>query len=68
MKQPPIGSYEEARTFAEGRFRRLSATQKLRWLAQMTAFINAANPQMRMQRLALQAPSPRKHRSKVSHH
>ena len=53
MKQPPIGSYQEARLFALKAFRRLSPTQKLRWLADITAFIDEANPDVRLRRLGL---------------
>jgi hypothetical protein len=53
MKRPPVGSYEEARLFSLKAFSRLSATQKLRWLSDMTAFINAANPDVRLRRLGL---------------
>ena len=53
MKRPPIGSYEEARLFALERFSRLSSTQKLQWLEQMTAFIDEVNPDVRRRRLGL---------------
>ena len=54
MKQLPVGSYEEARLFALKAFQRLTPTQKLQWLSDMTAFINEANPNVRLRRLGLQ--------------
>ena len=53
MKQPPVGSYEEARLFALRRFSRLSSTQKIVWLSKMDAFIKEG-------RANLQLPKPRK--------
>ena len=53
MKQPAVGSYEEARRFALRRFSRLRPTQKLKWLADMAAFIDGANPQVRRRRFGL---------------
>lgn len=53
MRRHPIGSYEEARLFALKTFRRLSTAQKLRWLFDITAFIDAANPDIRRRRLGL---------------
>ena len=46
-----VGSYEEARLFALKAFQRLTPAQKLRWLSDMTAFINEANPNVRLRRL-----------------
>ena len=57
MKRPMVGSYEEARLFALRAFSRLTTTQKLRWLADMAAFIEAANPETRRRRLGLAAPA-----------
>ena len=51
MKRPRVGSYEETRQFALRAFRRLTPTQKLQWLADITAFIDEVNPQVRRRRL-----------------
>ncbi len=50
MKRPPLGSYEEARIFQLSTFQRLSPTQKLQWLSEMMAFVDAANPAVRQRR------------------
>lgn len=47
MKRLRVGSYEEARQFSLRAFQRLTPTQKLRWLMDMTAFIENVNPQVR---------------------
>ncbi len=53
MKRYPIGSFEETRRFTLRNFSRLSPEQKLRWLSDMVAFIDEANPEVRLRRLGL---------------
>jgi len=62
MKQLPVGSYEEARLFALKRFSRLSPALKLQWLADMAAFIDEANPQVRHRRFGLTRRGRRRRR------
>jgi len=53
MKHHPVGSYEETRVMMLKNFQHASATQKLRWLSDMVAFVDKANPQVRLRRLGL---------------
>ncbi len=48
----PTGSYEESRLFSLQQFQRLSAAQKLRWLAEMAEFLDRVSPQIRRRRFA----------------
>lgn len=63
-KRPPIGSYEETRLFSLECFNRLSPTQKLQWLDEMAAFIDEANPEVRLRRLGLLSAGHRRNRTK----
>ena len=62
MKAYPVGSYEEAHMFALRQFSRLSTAQKLRWLAEMSAFAYEANPAVRLRRLGIGSRRARKKR------
>jgi hypothetical protein len=53
MKRYPVGSFEETRQFTLRNFSRLAPEQKLRWLSEMVAFIDEANPEVRLRRLGL---------------
>jgi len=60
MKRLLVGSYEEARVFARKSFDRLTPTQKLEWLSQMAAFLDAANPTLRARRFGFPLPQKRR--------
>ncbi len=64
-QRPPVGSFEEARRSMLRNFRRLSAEQKLRWLSDMIAFVDAANPDVRWRRLGLANPRKRAKRKRA---